>query len=247
MKIAVLSDIHGNIWALEAVFQDIQKRNVDHLINLGDIFYGPLEPRLTYERLKKIPVVTILGNQDRVMIEARKYQSQANATLAYGMDNLGEEPLNWLTGFPTTTHFQEEFLLCHGAPHNDTVYLLEDISQGFAWVKEEEIILNELSGVAASIILCGHSHTPRVVRLSNGVLIINPGSVGLPAYNDDSPHFHIMQTCSPFASYALLEKQGTEWSVEEIKVAYDFSSAVKCAEDHGRLDWAGWLYNGRAD
>ena len=61
------------------------------------------------------------------------------------------------------------------------------------------------------LILCGHTHLPRVVALSSGQLVVNPGSVGLPAYADDAPVAHAMQTFSPHASYAILESGPSGW------------------------------------
>ncbi len=62
-RFAVLSDIHSNIWALDAVLEDVRKKQIDQLINLGDILYGPLAPKATYERLQHETIITIRGNQ----------------------------------------------------------------------------------------------------------------------------------------------------------------------------------------
>src|SRR3954466_4063927 len=68
--LALISDIHGNRWALDAVLEDIDRRGIQNIINLGDHFYGPLAPGATAERLLKLPVLaTIRGNQDRQLIE----------------------------------------------------------------------------------------------------------------------------------------------------------------------------------
>ncbi len=64
-KFAVLSDIHSNVWALEAALEDVRKRGVDGIFNLGDILYGPLAPGLTFDLLQAEEVITIKGNQDR--------------------------------------------------------------------------------------------------------------------------------------------------------------------------------------
>ena len=139
----------------------------------------------------------------------------------------------------------DEVFACHGSPHSDMVYLLEDITHGFPVVKSEEAILSDLKGTSFPVILCGHTHIPRVVQLSSGAVIVNPGSVGVPAYDDDLPHYHRMQNYSPLASYAIIEKRKDTWPMELLKVPYDPTLAVEQAQRQGRNDWAYWLATGR--
>jgi len=70
MKYAILSDIHSNVYALDAVIDDALQRGCDTLVNLGDILYGPIRPRATFELLSQHSFVTISGNQDRQIYEA---------------------------------------------------------------------------------------------------------------------------------------------------------------------------------
>jgi len=70
MKIAALSDIHSNVFALAAVLTDVKKRGVDVVVNLGDILYGSIEPKATYDLLMQHDIITISGNQDRQIHEA---------------------------------------------------------------------------------------------------------------------------------------------------------------------------------
>ena len=102
--------------------------------------------------------------------------------------------------------FEDEVLLCHGSPTDDLCYLLEDVTSGHPQVRDEEEIVRLLAGAAQPVIVCGHTHIPRLVRLANGQTIVNPGSVGLAAYSDDTPVPHAMEKYSPDASYAILEK-----------------------------------------
>lgn len=245
MKFAVLSDIHGNVWALEAVLADAAHRGITQFINLGDVLYGPLKPRETYELLQTIDAVTIQGNEDRDVYEYDPQRHDPHPTLTYMIDELGEEPIRWLEALPQTAVIADEIYACHGIPENDLVYLLEDVSSGLPTVKEEAAILEHLEGVAYPVILCGHSHMPRVVQLSSGQLIVNPGSVGVPAYDDDAPNYHAMQNYSPLASYAILETQNGAWQVELLKIPYDVEQAVEQAQRHGRNDWAHWVKTGR--
>ena len=78
-------------------------------------------------------------------------------------------------------------------------------------------------------------------------LLLNPGSVGLPAFDDDHIAFHVHQTGSPHARYALCESDAQgRWSVAQIAVAYDWSAAVAQATRNGAADWARWLATGLA-
>ena len=81
-------------------------------------------------------------------------------------------------------------------------------------------------------------------------LCVNPGSVGLPAYDDDHTAFHVHQTGSPHARYALCERvdtgEGAGWTVAQIAVAYDWHAASAQAARNGAHDWARWLATGRA-
>lgn len=245
MRIAAISDIHSNVFALEAVLADIQRKNVDVIVNLGDILYGPIAPKATYELLIQHDIVTIRGNQDRQIYEATAKEINDNPTLQFILDDLGEQPLAWMKGLPFSFQLTPEVFLCHGTPEDDLIYLLEDVDSGNAKLRNDRDILALVGDQSSQVILCGHTHTPRTVTISSGQLIVNPGSVGLPAYTDDEPILHSMETYSPHASYALLDSSGNQWNVEHIKVAYAYEQAVKQASMQGRKDWVHFLSTGR--
>ena len=77
---------------------------------------------------------------------------------------------------------------------------------GFPEVRSEGAIRELLQGVHQPVVFCGHTHIPRVVELTHGQLIVNPGSIGVPAYDDVDPVRYRMQTFSPHACYGILEK-----------------------------------------
>ena len=244
-KFAVFSDIHSNVWALEAVLLDAKLKGVDGLINLGDILYGPLAPRETYDLLQTEEIITIKGNQDRLIYEATESDISSNPTMQFILSELGEEPLQWMKNLPATKSLDNDLFLCHGTPDNDLVYMLEDISEGYAQVRPDSEILNFTAGVEEKVILCGHTHTPRTVQLSNGKLVVNPGSVGLPAYFDDEPIPHKMENYSNLASYCTIESTSAGWQVEHIKVPYKHKYAIQAAKQRNRMDWAVALEFGR--
>jgi diadenosine tetraphosphatase ApaH/serine/threonine PP2A family protein phosphatase len=211
------------------VLRDARHRGVEKFIDLGDILSGPLWPRETYHIFRDLPLLAgIRGNQDR------------------RVDGLDPPQIAWPSNLPATaTTVGGEVFLCHGTPASDTTYLLEDVTSGLPVVRTEREIVNLLAGVTAPVVLCGHSHIPRVVLLSSGQMIVNPGSVGLPAYDDDKPVRHFMETYSPHASYAVLEKGAAGWGVSLHRVVYDWSEAARQARSLGREDWAQGLEAGR--
>ncbi len=245
-KIAVISDIHSNSFALQSVLDDIAIRDVDNIINLGDSLYGAINPKTTLELLKNDNIISINGNQDRQIYETLD-TIDTNPTLAFIIEEIGEDGLLWLKQLPFDYRINDIYF-CHATPTNDLIYLLEDVSTGLPRLREEQDIIKLLANEKASLIVCGHTHLPRIVRLSTGQTIVNVGSVGYPAYFDDEPYPHKMENYSPNASYVLIERSNktNDWDIEFIRLSYDFESSAKLAELHGRDDWAYHLRTGRA-
>lgn len=245
MKFAVLSDIHSNVFALEAVIADAKKHNVDLLVNLGDILYGPIAPRATYDLLIQHDIVTICGNQDRQIFEATAEDIASNPTMKFIIDNLGQEPIEWMKLLPFDVQLNDDVYLCHGTPDDDLIYLLENVELGYARLRSDNEIVKLLNGQKSKLICCGHTHIPRTVSLTTGQVIVNPGSVGLQAYTDDEPLIHSMENFNPMASYAIVDKIASSWSIEHIKVPYNVKLAVTECEKRGRIDWIHFLTTGR--
>ncbi len=245
MKIAVLSDIHSNVFALQAVLENAKSCGVEKLVNLGDIFYGPIAPRETFKLLKKHNFITISGNQDRQIIEASDEEIKNNPTLKFILEDLKDEPIAWIKSLPFDLQLNDDTYLCHGSPKSDMEYLLEDIKSGAPVLKCEKQILKSLNGQKSNLIICGHSHIPRSIKISTGQFIVNPGSVGMPAYTDDEPVLHSMENYSPHACYSIIEKQQNDWVIYNIKVPYDYQKAAKMAYKNRRYDWEHYIKTGR--
>ncbi len=244
-RYAVMSDIHGNVWALDAVLEDIGRRGIAHIINLGDAVYGPLEPQATVERLMDFSLMSIQGNEDRLLFEKPIAPATASATVERVMKQLSRESVDWLAAQPATAAAGRELFLCHGTPASDETYLLERASPRGGTLNDSDFIRQQLASVTQPVVLCGHSHIPRVVHLNGGRLIVNPGSVGLQAYTDDSPEPHAMECGSPHARYAVVTKTRDRWSIEAIGLPYEWKKAAETARRNGRNDWATWLERGR--
>lgn len=240
LKLAIISDIHGNKDALNAVLIDIQKRGIETIYNLGDSLYGPLFPLETYEIITRSNIQNIRGNCDRILLE----KNDENSTVQYVQDLLQEDHKEWLSNLPFSIE-TEDFYFCHGTPTSDEKYLLEEMSASGPLLKKTEEILKMVNGISQKVIFCAHTHIPRVVYLPNDKMVINPGSVGLPAYEDSSPIYHKMESGSPLANYTIVSKQIEEWIVEQIHVPYNRDAAILQSEKKGRKDWAIALKTGR--
>ncbi|WFU00632.1 metallophosphoesterase family protein [Rhizobium sp. CB3171] len=243
MRFAAIADIHGNHLALEAVLEDIRGQGVTDIVNLGDCFSGPLTAGKTADMLLELNAVTVRGNHDRYLIEQAAEAMHVSDRAAHS--ELNEYHLNWLRGLPFSAVYQDAVYLCHATPADDNVYWLESVSaDGHVYLKPLEEIEALAAGIDFPLILCGHTHIPRVVRLSDDRLIVNPGSVGCPAYDDDLPYFHKVEAGHPFASYVILERTGDHWLPVFRQVAYDHMAMAKLAAQNGRAEWASGLATG---
>jgi hypothetical protein len=153
---------------------------------------------------------------------------------------------DWLASLPPVLHIETDTLLCHGSPGDDLEYLLEDVRTDGVYPASHETIQRRLGSVSAKLILCGHTHIPRSVHLASGVHVVNPGSVGLPAYDDSHPFVHYMETGSPHARYMLLDRASAGWRVMPIALEYDWIAASDEARRAHRPDWAHALATGHA-
>jgi len=245
VRIAVLSDIHGNLLALEAVLADLRVHAPDLVVNLGDHLSGPLEAAATAELLISLPNwVHVRGNHDRQLIELEPTAMGLSDRAAERQ--LADEHKTWLRSLAPAAVVAEDVLLCHGTPQRDFDYLLEDVSATGVSLASREKIRSDV-GATARTILCGHSHVPRLVRLEDGTLVLNPGSVGLPAYHDSDHRFpHVIEVGSPHARYALIDPAGRGWNATFRAVDYDWDAAAQVASKGNRPDWAHALSTGYA-
>ena len=245
MKLAVIADIHGNYLALEAVLADIEKQQVSDVVNLGDCFSGPLDAGKTAQILMKCNFPTVRGNHDRYLIEQNPEDMGPSDACAYAQ--LEEHHINWLRTLPETLVFQDDIFLCHGTPTSDTTYWMERVTdQAEIASRTQREIEEQARGIDCALILCGHTHIPRTCTFSNGQLLVNPGSVGCPGYDDDQPIYHKVETGNPNACYAIVEKTPAGWDVTFRQIAYDHMKMSELARQNGRPEWAsalatGWL------
>ena len=242
MRIALVSDIHGNLPALEAVAADIRRRGADRVVNLGDNLSGPLLPRETAQWLMASGWLSLAGNHERQVLNLQP--GRGGASDQYAHAQLTEPEFAWMRSLSHCVRLNEQVLLCHGSPRSDHEYLLETLDgRTVRLATPAEIAERVRDHHAIPVIACGHTHVPRAVRCA-GQLLVNPGSVGLQAYGDDHPVHHVVQVGSPDARYALITQDGGQWHAEHIAVPYDHEAMARLAEQRGRPEWAHALRTG---
>jgi predicted phosphodiesterase len=245
MRIAIIADIHGNVDALEAVLADVRARSADRTVNLGDCVSGPLWPRETMDLLQAIGLPTVRGNHDRWV--AQTPREEMGPSDAFAHERLTSAQRRALGDLPQRLDLAEGIAAVHGTAADDNQYLLEDVVAGRLVLASYEAVAARVGSPTASVVACGHSHQPRLAQGPGGLLIVNPGSVGCPAYVDPTPPTpHVCETGSPHARYALLTKETREsrWRVDFIAVGYDWDRASAQAASNGRPQWARALATG---
>ena len=242
MKIAALSDIHGNLLALDAVLEDVRRRGVDLTVNLGDIVSGALLPAETADRLMVLGLPTIRGNHERQVLA--KSPERMGASDRHAFETITESHRDWMAQLPAVLRPVDGVFMCHATPHSDVDCYLEDLVGGELRPAAVGRVEERSRGCDAPLILCGHTHIPRVVRLRTGQVVVNPGSVGIQAYEGHDPGPHVVEVGSPHARYAVLESTPQGWMADLVAVPYDWDDAAKIADRHGRADWARALATG---
>jgi len=146
---------------------------------------------------------------------------------------------------PPTLVFRDRVFLCHATPASDQVYWLETVlPDGTVRMASQDAIEEAAEGITQRLILCGHTHIARAVRLSDGRLIVNPGSVGSPGYRDTHPFPHLIEAGTPDARYAILELIDGNWRVTFRHVPYDHEAMAALARRNGQPELASALATG---
>lgn len=242
MRLAVISDVHGNLLALEAVLADLRGRGVDATVNLGDCVAGPLWPRETFQSLASLALPTVRGNHDRWIVDRPVDRLPAAGRFAH--EALTEAERTALHALPATLTLDGDVLAVHGTPTDDSTYLTEESHDDRLIPASREVLLSRLGpAVGRAVVLCGHSHRQSVTQVPGGCLIVNPGTVGCPAFADP-PAASRLEHRSPHSRYAILTRRGSRWSVELLALDYDWDEAARVANRNGFPRWAAALASG---
>lgn len=246
MRLAAIADIHGNAYALESVLAAIADMHVDLVVNLGDSVSGAVDPAATVAMLRNHPeFITVRGNHERQLLTqagSRMGSVDRIADLA-----LGAEDRSWLARAEAIQRPRPRVLAFHGSPSDDTCHLLHTVDpKGLREASDDEVIrrLGDEYG-RHDLYLCAHTHLQRTRRLADRSLVVNPGSVGWPAYADDSPYPYAVEAGTPHARFTVVEQADDGWTANEHAIEYDVESAAAKADAHGRRDIAWALRTGR--
>ncbi len=201
MRIAVTSDVHGNLLAWEAVLADTAAQGVDVTVDLGDPLSGGRCPRETADRLVEPDPPTVRGDHERQVLDTPVERMIRSDRLAHGV--LLPKHRAWLAALPSTLDLDGDVLDFHGSPTDDLTHLLDTVEPGGARpATVQEVLTRSGPHAERRVLLCGHTHLQRCLRLPTGALVVNPGSVGWPADDDDAPYPHRHGGRHPHARYA---------------------------------------------
>ena len=221
--LTIFGDIHGNLPALEAVFQDIETRRLENLYCLGDLVgYGTF-PNEVVQFIRDRAIPTLMGNYDQGV-----GSDSDDCGCAYKTEvdrRRGELSIAWTNAHTTAANKaflrtlpahiplpleDLSVLLVHGSPRKVNEYMFED--------RPDDYFERLLDGAHADVIVCGHTHLPYHKRLPSGRQIINAGSVGKPKDHD------------PRACYLTLTGSGRDLTVQFQRVPYDIEHTAQAIE-----------------
>jgi putative phosphoesterase len=208
MRLGVVSDLHGNRVALEAVLDDMPP--VDGLVCAGDVVgYGPW-PGECVAAVRDRTVPTVMGNHDRAVARGSgfRFNAMAQAGVEYAREVLGGEDLSWLGDLPPSrTVADGRVTVVHGHPDDPDRYTYPDDFSA-SMLGDEDVLVT------------GHTHVQGHRVFDEGV-VMNPGSVGQPRDGD------------PRAAYAVVDLEGPTPTVTERRVGYDVDAVVAAVESTG--------------
>lgn len=226
--------MHGNLPALEAVLEDVARRRVDGLVVLGDHVSGPVDPAGALRRLMALDALCIRGNHDRWTVDPSL--RGAGPVDVFARRRLDAAQIEWLAALPATAVWGTDVFLCHGTPQDDETPWLDNFYDGrTATLPDEAAVAEPARGLDFPVMVCGHTHMPRAVRLRDGRRIVNPGAVGMQLVQG-----------SPDARYAILEERAGLWQAAFMTVPYDHDEAARLAAENGFPQWRESLVHGWA-
>lgn len=219
MKIAIISDIHANIEALNAVLRDIGK--VTSIYCVGDLVgYGP-DPNKVIEILETLGIKSVMGNHDYATINNAPvgFNEIAAAAVHWGHKNISKENMKLLSSLPEHLLVEYDNLsmyLVHGSPRDPlNEYIIPNTP--------DELLLHFLNNTKADFLIMGHTHLPFYTNFEeqNGGIVLNPGSVGQPRDHD------------PRASYCIIEYEDEKIGIEIKRIDYDINKVSEKIRNAG--------------
>ena len=221
MRVAVLSDIHGNAHALDRCLDDLASRGgADVVVAAGDLCLDGPRPKQVLKRLEAIGARCLRGNTDRFVgtADLAQLDDEDARGVAWVRERIGGERTQWLAELPFSLPFgdgEDGLLVCHANPKNDDEHVWPDAY--------DDTLERVFDGVVQRTIAFGHLHLP-YVRVWRGRTLINVASAGLP--KDGDPHAH----------YAILTWRSGGWEVQSRHVRFDVEKVVRQLRKSGIPD-----------
>ena len=194
MKVAILSDIHGNVFALQSVLDSILNKGIDKLIIAGDFVGYYFWPKEMFRLLGDYEVIAIAGNHDKMLSKAKddmeflsKISKKYGDGLSIALHTLEKEKIEWLTSLPDTLEYETDegrILICHGSPWENDEYVYPDSS---------DESFDRYANLNVSWVIQGHTHYSMFKQIGN-ITLINPGSVGQPRNKKPGAHWALLDT-----------------------------------------------------
>ncbi len=230
MRIAVISDIHSNVYSLESVLKDIDTKEVDLIACTGDLVGYGTRPNEVIDIIRKNRILTIMGNYDEAIGNFKivcgcdykdpKDAQKAALSMQFTAMETSEQNKAYLRNLPKEamlTVGNKKIRFVHGSTRVINEYLREDSTQA-------QEVMNEL---IEDILVCGHTHIP-YAKVYGDKLLVNAGSIGKPKTNN------------PKANYVIIDIQNEDdlndkeasVNVEIVEVDYDFEKAAKEIEEN---------------
>ncbi len=205
-RVAIFSDIHGNLLGLDACIADlINQGGADVIVGAGDFCSDGPKPRKVLQRLADMGAKCVRGNSDRYLTsdDLSGFDAEERAQIEWQRQEVGEKWLRWMRDLPFSLRFGDssnELLVVHANPTSDDEHI---------WPDSSDADLERMIGAErAKTIAFGHLHLP-FLRLWRGTLLVNVASAGLPKDGD------------PRAGYAILTERSGGWEVKHRRVAFD--------------------------
>jgi putative phosphoesterase len=220
VRVAALNDIHGNLPALEAVLAEVEQEGVDAIVCGGDVVAGPF-PVEVFDRVTRLRNVQFVrGNADRMVIDG---VDEYGRDWIADRDRLGHRRIAELASWPLTAELRIEglgrTLFCHAIPAAD-----EPI---FTRITPDEDVVDLIGDVEADLLVCGHTHVQFDRTLSNGLRVVNAGSVGMPYEGTRGAFWALLG--------ASVELRHTEYDVEAA------TAAIRAVGSPTNDQLIGWL------
>ena len=241
MRLAILSDIHGNLVALKAVLKDLERRRVEQVLCLGDVAATGPQPCEVIEHLQPLNWPSVMGNSDETLAKnipdnfeklPEKDKRRSQQLDEWTRRKLSKSHRNYLSTFEPTVMFSPDngpsFLCYHGSPRSNR--------EGILAATLDDKLAEYLRGFNADIFAGGHTHTQMFRRFRSSI-VINPGSVGLPFQEDSSGRVRNPTR----AEYALVAVTRKSFSLDLLSVPYSRTDLEEAVRKSGmpNSDW--WL------